>query len=595
MAGKTIVPCRRRPLTVLLCGLFLTLTVLFFCPMEVFLTNAKEITVPFRNVWWLQLIFALLCGLLLSGVALLLPGRLSLIGAGAFLGGGAAFYAQIMLMNGGMPTAEGDGMNVTQTQQVLNLAAWILIVLGVVLAVALLSRRRLKPLVTAMNYAACVLIAVQAVGFVTTAVTTDTTGLLLEHNLSKEGEFELSGGTNVVEFVIDSADSSFFGEMLERYPEMNEVLSGWTWYPDAASEYTRTYPGVPYLLTGGACRFDRLFQTYVEEAFEGSAYLRGLRETGADIRIFTSDPQFVAPSADEYVANSSPLLYDDIRNLRLPVLEENLVKMALYKGAPYLFKGRFRYEIAEINNDSFFPGYSSRDVDFHRDLLDTPMTVSDAYGKAFRYYYLQGIHPGVDWDQDLVVSDPGWDEQLASKPVEEITGPDLADSLRGSFRNVELFIARMKELGIYDKATIIITADHGRGLLSGKPLPLKVSVPLSPLILIKYPDSDTARPLETNMAPVCHADLFAVAEKGIGAPVSGTGSGKTPAEIPQGESRDRFCYLTVYRTNNKGEVALLEYRISGDARELSSWKATGNWWDIVYSSNIVSRETFPGF
>lgn len=586
---------KRQPLTAFLCSAFLFLTVLFFAPMEVFLANAKEITVPFRNIWWLQLLFALLCAFAAGGLALALPGRGGLVVSGAMLGGGLCCYLQVLLMNGGMPTAEGDGMNVTQSQQTLNLAAWIVIFLATVLAVFLLSRKHRKPLQIGMRFIACALTAMQLTGFVSTALTADTSGLVLEHNLSKEGEFELSSGTNVVEFVIDSADSSFFGEMLERYPEMNEALSGWTWYPDAAARYSRTYPAMTYLMTGAECLFDRPFQTYVEEAFFGSSFLPGMQAAGTDIRIFTSDPQFVALSADAYVQNSVPAMYGDIRNLRLAVLEENLIKMSLYKCAPYIVKNRFRYETAELNNESFSPGYSSRDPDFHEDLTSGAMTKTDAYDRAFRLYYLQGIHPGVNWDENLKTSDPGWDEQLAKKPVEEITGPDLVDSLRGSFRNVELYIEKMKELGIYDSATIIITADHGRSILSGKPLELRANFAHSPVVLVKYPGSDTSKPLQKSAAPVCHGDLFAAAEQGLGLPASGTGTGKTPAEIPEGENRERLFYLTVYRTNQKGEVALLEYRIDGDARDLENWEPTGNWRNIVYSANIVSPEEFGGY
>ena len=83
--------------------------------------------------------------------------------------------------------------------------------LATVLAVFLLSKKHRKPLQIGMRFIACALTAMQLTGFVSTALTADTSGLVLEHNLSKEGEFELSSGTNVVEFVIDSADSSFFG------------------------------------------------------------------------------------------------------------------------------------------------------------------------------------------------------------------------------------------------------------------------------------------------------------------------------------------------------------------------------------------------
>ena len=582
---------RKQPLTIMLCSAFMTLTVLFFSPMEVFLANTKEITIPFRNIWWLQLLFSLACAGVLGGLALLLPAKAGLGAAGLFLAGGIAFYCQIMLMNGGMPSAEGDAITVSREGQILNIVAWAVIILAVFLAVLLLSRKKQRTVSIAMRFIACVLAAMQAVGFVTSALTADTSELLLEHNLSKEGEFELSSGTNVVEFVIDSADASFFDEMLEAYPEMKEVLSGWIYYSNAMSRYSRTYPSMTYMLTGGDCRFDRLFQNYVEESFRGSAYMKGISGAGTDIRIFTSDPQFVASSADEYVANSVPFLYGDIRNLRLPVLEKNLIRMALYKGAPYLMKGRFRYEISEINSDSFAPGYSSRDDEFYRDLTAQTMTVSDAYDRAFRVYYLQGIHPGVDWDENLQVTGPGWDEQLATRPREEITAPKLHVSLRGSFRIVETYIRKMKELGIYDNALIIVTADHGRSQWR-KSQELKATYAMCPMLLVKYPGSDPSKPLESNDAPVGHEDLFATVEKGFGLEVSGTGSGKALEEIPAGEERERLFYLTVYRTNSKGEVALLEYRVDGNARDFDNWQATGSWWDIVYSANIVSREKY---
>ena len=519
---------KREPLTLLSCALFMALTVLFFSPMEVFLANMKEITVPFRNVWWLQLLFSLLVSLLLTGLLWFLPGRIGLAAAGGVFAVGLAAYLQAMFLNGGMPAMVGERMNVTPGQIKLNLALWILLIIAIPLAVFLLSRRRLPAVRLALRCLAAFLVAVQAVGFVTTALTTDTSELVLEHNLSKEGEFELSPDTNVVEFVIDSADTAFFRQMLDRYPEMNDILSGWTWYPDAASEYSRTFPAFTYLLTGQPCRFDRLFQQWVEESFSASAFLPGINAAGTDIRVFTSDPQFVAHCADPYIANSVPFLYSDIRNLRLPILEKNLIKMALYKSMPYQFKTRFTYEIAEINSDSFFPAYSSRDDDFHRDLTSQTMTVNDSYAKAYRVYYLLGIHPGVNWDENLQVTGPGWDERLSHLAAgEEMAPPDLADSLRGCFRNVETYIEKMKELGVYDKATIIVTADHGRAYLSGNHKQLNATSAISPVVLVKYPQSDLSKPLQTNSAPVSHQELFATVEKGLSVPVSGTGSGLT--------------------------------------------------------------------
>ena len=595
MKASTGQPVKRQPLTILICSMFLSLTVFFFSPMEVFLGNMKEITVPFRNVWWMQLLAAVALALALWGIAMILPGRPGMLCAGGMLGVGVACYVQMLCMNGGMPTMIGDSMNVTPTQEKLNLAAWFGIIVIVALAVFLLCRKYLKQTSLAVRFLACALAAMQAVGIVGAVLTNDTSEMALEHNLSKEGEFVLSGDTNVIEFVIDSADTTFFDQMLERYPEVKDSLSGWVWYTNATSSYSRTYPSFTYMLTGQHCRFDKPFATYVSDAFGASSFLEGIHNGGTDIRIFTSDPQFVAKSADPYVANSVPFLYSDIRNMRIPVLEKNLIKMAFYKCLPYAFKNRFRYDITEINSDSFQPGYSSRDDDFYRDLKAHPLTVTGEYGKAYRVYYLQGIHPGANWDENLNTTAAGWDENRTHPVDGKVEGPELPDTLRGSFRYVESFIGQLKALGIYDKATIIVTADHGRGIISGNHGKLESVYPVTPVLLVKYPGSDTTKPLETSSAPVSHDDLFALVEQGTGTPVSGTGSGKTPAEIPEDGERDRYFYLSAYRTSRAGEVALLEYLIRGNARDLNDWSLTGNWWDIIYSANIVSPEEFSGF
>jgi hypothetical protein len=41
-------------------------------------------------------------------------------------------------------------------------------------------------------------------------------------------------------------------------------------------------------------------------------------------------------------------------------------------------------------------------------------------------------------------------------------------------------------------------------------------------------------------------------------------------------------------SDTDGEIALREYAVNGDARNLESYQPTGNYWDINYSVNIVS-------
>ena len=129
---------RKKPfLTILLCNLFASLTVLFFSPMEVILANAGEFFFPFANVWWFQLLVALAAALLLTGLFCLLPSRAGLVASALSLGFGLAAYVQVLFMNGHMVSLTGERFDITSAGIRNNLIIWIVILLLVTLLVFL--------------------------------------------------------------------------------------------------------------------------------------------------------------------------------------------------------------------------------------------------------------------------------------------------------------------------------------------------------------------------------------------------------------------------------------------------------------------------
>ena len=585
---------RKRPLTtILLCNLFLTLTVTFFSPMEVVLANLQEFFFPFRNVWWFQLLIALGEALVLTIVMFLLPPRAGQIAAGLSLGLGLAAYIQAMFLNGHMVSLTGERMKLTDSVVNWNLVIWGLILAGTLLAVILCGHRWWKGTNNAVRFVAGALTVMQTVAFVGTVMTTDTSDRGMDHYLSTDGEFEMSAGTNVIEFAFDTVDGIYVHEMLEQFPEMKEILSGWVYYPNATSVYARTYPSIPYMLTGTDCRYDLPWDQYVDKAFAESSYLKRLHDTGTDVRVFSMDSHLVSNGAEEYIANSSSFRYNQFENLNLPKLEENLRKIGLYKSLPYQFKNSFSYSTVRINMSSFvkpelfYRDFSYMDPEFYAEVTGPdPLTRTEQYDRAFRFYHLFGTHPGVDWDENL--------QPLYLEELPDGEAPRGA-ALRGSFRILEAYMEQMKALGIYDQALIIVTTDHGiagNSGLNGEENLEKVN-PACPMIMVKYPGSDATRPLEVSRAPVSHADIFATVEKTLGVPVSGTGSGQSFDDFREDSQRDRYYYHAALRSDEEGEIALLEYRIDGDAEDFSNWHLTGQWWDILYSMNAVSGEEYP--
>ena len=579
---------KRSFLTLFLCNLFTALTVLFFAPLEVLLANAGEFFFPFANVWWLQLLAALAAALAVSGAELLLPPRAGLAAAGLSLGFGLAAYVQILFMNGHMVSLTGERFDITARGITYNLIIWAVILSAVLLAAVLFSRRHGKQTGFALRAAAAALTVMQLAGFVSSVLTTDLNPNVRrqEHVLTAEKQFELSSGQNAVVFVLDTADAAFAREMLERWPEMNDVLSGWVWYPNATSRYNRTYPALTYMLTARECRMDRPVAEYVDEAFtDGIGFLKGLSGAGADIRILTPDPELISDLADPYLANSVPCDYGDFGSLDLPGLEKVLLRVSLFKCMPYRFKFPFRYDMDYANTTAFrifndaALHFNDKDDAFAADLRGA-LTLTDSYPKAFRFYHLYGPHIGVTWDENLAARAPGSEE-------------DYPAALRGSFRNVESYIRQMKDLGIYDQATIIVTADHGSNFGIPEGEPLERSTPACPLMMVKYPGADGSKPLEINRSPVCQDDLFATLEQALSAPASGFGSGRALRDFSEDEKRDRFYDFIAYRTKVSGEIAMREYLIDGDAGDIRNYHLTGRWWDVLYSVQPISDEPFP--
>ena len=146
--------------TILLCNLFLSLTVAFFQPFSAVLETAAGY--PPEGVWGMQLLWAALMGLGLSGLMLLLPAGAGNLAAAVSLGLGGAFLAQCLLFNPGRPLRMDTDWSIT----LLNAYVWagIVIITG---AMAFTCRRE-NALWTGrvMRIAAWVLLAVQ-LGWVT--------------------------------------------------------------------------------------------------------------------------------------------------------------------------------------------------------------------------------------------------------------------------------------------------------------------------------------------------------------------------------------------------------------------------------------------
>lgn len=552
---------------------FAVLSVLFFAPIEVYLGNIVEFSFPFDNVWWLLLVCSLLIVAVTGAVECLLPDKIFLGANLAVFGGGLCCYIQAMFLNGKMSTLTGGSQMYDKSVVLINLVIWLLILAVIaILAVALIKRGQRKIVVTGVKFVSLALVAMQTVALVSLLPGTDSASSEESDYLTTKGEFQLAQGKNVVVFILDTCDLTYVNNALKKYPDLMEGMKGFTYYPNAVSTHSRTYPSIPYLLTGEVCYFDIPYNDYINKAYTDSGFLPAIHEAGGDIRIFTENA-YVSSAISDKVSNSTRVSRRDLSVISVPNLIKQMLKVSLYREAPYAVKPRFQYEISAINGavinleDGFI---SENDALFYAQFQEKGLTVTDEYPAAFRFYHLNGAHAGFNIDQYAQPTNPG----------------DIASAIRGDFYIIEDYIQQMQEQGIYEDSTIIITADHGFSSTDDVKT-LQVQEAACPLLLVKEAGKGMEDSLEASEAPVGHADLFPTILAGFG--LDYEEYGRPIYEIPENEQRERLYYFSAFVSDEEGEVALREYRITGDARNIENWELTGRYWDILYSQRDVSK------
>ena len=142
--------------------------------------------------------------------------------------------------------------------------------------------------------------------------------------------------------------------------------------------------------------------------------------------------------------------------------------------------------------------------------------------------------------------------------------------MKQSFKIVNLYLDQLKELGIYEDATIIITGDHGSLQGSDTRLPTDPSRPNPILTALFVKESGASgTPLTVNSAPVMQADIIPTILRSEGIDTD-EDFGKSVFEIPADQPRKRKYNFQSYQKDTGG-YEVIEYEILGPARDLSNW------------------------
>ena len=311
--------------------------------------------------------------------------------------------------------------------------------------------------------------------------------------VTKNGEWEISSSKNTIVFLVDALDGIWFEDYIAANPQYVSELKDFTYYNDCVGGGAPTMLGVPLLFTGRYYMSDRLRSVYYQEAYEQSHLFRDMTAAGNTVKLYTSY-QLISMADIENIANIEQVNHYVISDES--AFAQNLYKLTAFYASPMPMKKNFW-----ISNSSIFNEYAmAKDNTAEMFTWDDPQMRIDfdthelqatVKGGQFVFYHMYGAHgPSCMDEQGNRIPDS---EEPEAKEIQ----------VRGAFRIIFDYMAKLKALGLYDDCTFIITADHGGTELYQ-----------NPAVLIKKPQ-EAHDALVTSEAPITFQNVRASIAKSM--------------------------------------------------------------------------------
>lgn len=549
---------RERFLIAIFIDFVFSFSIFTFIPYETYFGNVIEFNFTLNEFWTPLWVTGILFALVLV-IHLFLKGFLFDIYTSIIFGITVAGYVQSMFLNGMMHKLDGTEVGWSTKDCLINLLIWGVIILISIIGATLKNRIWRS----VCNFGALIILGAQAAALVSLLITFQEP--VKEIKISDKGLYEISGGNNVVVFCLDKFDQTYIDMMLEKYPNAMDHMNGFTYYPNATGKYCYTHIAVPYLLTGNTIPEYNPTEEQYNNQIETSDYFNYLADNIGNLGIYTSEFCVRSEDARSKIDNFITLDYSIIQS----DMAKACIKSSMYRVMPFLLKPYFEYSSSDFNHALEEKGnVRAYNNDTHATealMLETiqqqGLKINDEYGdSAFRFIHVNGTHEIFRLDEN---GNYVGDDSVTS--VEQCAA--------GVFKLIEDYCDELDRLGLFEDATIIITADHGKAYVLQTDSPNERNV--NPIFFYKPAGVPRKDELKTSMAPVAHDDIFATVLNAYGK--DGSSYGYSIDEVTEEMDRTRYFYwcsqdpeITEYES-----CIHIEYAINGDARDNNNWKETG--------------------
>ncbi len=564
---------------------FFVITFFFAAPLEIMAGSVSSLIFGAQDVWWVLIGPDLGIILLLALGLTALRGRAFDLALALLWALGICGYIQALFLNGGLPAADGATIHWGDymAMQVVSAGIWLAVIVAAVFY-GLHNRQRARGIEV---LSAAALATIQLLGLLMLMVINPLMqGAVGEEAPSggevvttEEGLFTVNPQDNVIVFVLDTFDDAYLKRILKTDPQLLDEFTGFTSYENCTGAMIPTRFAIPFLLTGEMPQEGEAFSQYKAERYERSEFLDQIADAGYSLGIYTDSLTIgELPQAEQRAITDKTLNMHDLPNSVIDYggALYSLYQMGLYREAPWALKWAFWYYTDEINNRMahFDPQaapeetiYLIDDVRYYDRLRAIGLSVEDdAPQGAFRFIHLLGSHYPFTYDENG--TDVGEDNS------------NVFRQSRGTLAMVSEYLRQLKALGLYDSATIIVTADHGYWTITEEP----IDQPSTPIMFVKPSQNaqEAAAPLVVSDKPVSQLDLQATILDALGLDFSDYSRRGDYAGFSMFEEIDpdrlRY-YLTTDSLPDLTETQFREYVIEGNALDFDNWSETGRFID----------------
>lgn len=551
------VKMRKRLVPALLAGVTPSFMFFFFGIFEIFCGNRKEFMFSFGDFGAVTALIALACAALIAALIIFLPKVPAAVVFGVAVWFSVMGYVQSILLNGsGSLSADGGGSASTGFI-VFDTALWIVTGVLIVGAALLMSKFELiKPiLVIALVMVLVMLVtsSVMQMGNVTDS--SSESGDPESAYLTKLGLDQVSEDNNIIIFLIDRFDVKYYNNVVEKDPEFFDGLDGFTYFSDNVSLYSRTYPAVPVMITGVDTDFSTSADEYFMKAYRESPFLNDLKNDGWAVKIYTQN---------FYCYRSGTPLLGVADNMSISAgysvkdrgkLVGDMIKLSAYRYFPSALKDSIDISSASFSGIVKLDGdaslYETDDPVVCGQILENGITL-DANKKSYNFIHLSGCHSPYSMDENAKASDDSSAER----------------QLRGCMKMIYSYLDDLKELGVYDGATIVITGDHPSAISDSK-------IPSQPRLtaLFVKPSGASGEPLKYSSAQVSDENLIPTLVKSAGIATEGD-YGTSYFDVPEGENVTRYHKFELSVKSNE-VTEIVTFEVDGDGTDFSNWNIAG--------------------